>query len=141
MKVVLDTNVLVSGLINPDGTPAQVLNLVLNVRITILYDNRILREYREVLKRKKFGFDERLIFPYLDYIKNEGEYVVAEPISGYRFIDKDDRMFFEVALTGKARCIVTGNKDHYPNNETITSPKDFIELYLSENEQSRTEAT
>jgi len=141
MKVVLDTNVLISGLINPEGTPAQILNLLLNGRIVVLYDNRILREYREVLKRKRFGFDERLTSPLLDYFMNEGEYVAAEPISGYRFVDEDDRMFYEVAATGKARCRVTGNKDHYPNEETIKSPKEFIELYLSENEQDRTEAT
>ena len=87
MKVVLDTNVLISGLINPEGTPAQAVNLLLNSRITILYDNRILEEFREVLKRKKFGFTERLISPLLDYIRNEMEYVAAEPFSGHQFIE------------------------------------------------------
>ena len=142
MRVVLDTNVLVSGLINPEGIPAQIVNLLLNGRITVLYDSRILQEYTEVLKRKKLDFDEGLINPLIDYLKNEGEYVVAEPIGGSkRFVDRDDRMFYEVATTGKARCIVTGNKEHYPKDEVVKSPKEFIELYLSENEQQRTEAT
>ena len=141
MKIVLDTNVLVSGLINPDGVPAQIVNLVLNGRITIQYDSRILQEYKEVLRRKKFGFDEGLITPLLDYVRSEGEYVTAEPIGGRRIVDKDDRMFYEVATTGKARCLVTGNKDHYPDEETIKSPKQFVELYLTENEEQKTEAT
>jgi putative PIN family toxin of toxin-antitoxin system len=140
MKVVLDTNVIISGMINLDGTPAQIVNLLINGRITLLYDSRILKEYVEVLNRKKFGFKKSTIAPLLDYIRNEGEYVAAEPTSK-KFVDKDDRMFYEVAKTAKAKCIVTGNKDHYPDEELIRSPKEFIELYLSENEGQRSETT
>ena len=57
MKIVLDTNVLVSGLINPKGVPAKILNLMLNEKIIVLYDNRILREYETVLSRRKFRFE------------------------------------------------------------------------------------
>ena len=140
MKVVLDTNVIISGLINLEGTPAQIVNLLINGRITLLYDSRILKEYVEVLNRKKFGFKKSTINPLLDYIKNEGEYVAAEP-TGKKFVDKDDTMFYEVAKTAKAKCIVTGNKDHYPHEEMVKSPKEFIELYLSENEGQRAETT
>jgi len=141
MKVVVDTNVLISGLINPEGTPAHVVNLLMNGRITLLYDSRILAEYADVLERKKFGFGEHLTAPLLDYIKNQGEYVAAEPIRGKKFVDRDDRMFYEVAKTGRARCIVTGNKDHYPDEGIIKSPKEFLQLYLAENEEHRIEAT
>jgi uncharacterized protein len=140
MKVVLDTNVIVSGLINLEGTPAQIVNLLINGRITLLYDSRILREYVEVLNRKKFGFNKSAIAPLLDYIRNEGEYVAAEPTS-QKFVDKDDKMFYEVAKTANAKCIVTGNKDHYPDERIVKSPKEFIELYLSENEGQRAETT
>jgi putative PIN family toxin of toxin-antitoxin system len=136
MKVVLDTNVIISGLINVEGTPAQVINLLINGRITLLYDSRILKEYVEVLNRKKFGLKENMIAPLLDYVRKEGEYVTAEPTKK-KFIDKDDKMFYEVATTAKAKCIVTGNKDHYPDEEIIKSPKEFVELYLSENEVQR----
>ena len=53
MKIVLDTNVLVSSLLNPDGSPAKILNLILSEKIILLYDNRILNEYYDVLKREK----------------------------------------------------------------------------------------
>ena len=55
MRIVLDTNVIISGLITMDGMPAQIVNLLLNGRITLVLDGRILREYTEVMNRKKFG--------------------------------------------------------------------------------------
>lgn len=140
MKVVLDTNVLVSGLINVKGIPAQIVNLLVNGRITLLYDSRILKEYEEVLFRRKFGFKKSVIGPIVDYIRHEGEYVTAEPTSR-PFSDKDDKMFYEVARTAKARCLVTGNKNHFPKEGMVKSPKEFIELYLSESEKRKTEAT
>ncbi len=140
MKVVLDTNVIVSGLINVEGAPAQIVNLLLNGRIALLYDSRILREYIEVLNRKKSGFKRSALDPIFDYLRNEGEYVTAEPTSK-RFVDNNDTMFYEVAKTAGARCLVTGNKGHFPNEKIVKSPKEFIDLYLSENEGKRTETT
>jgi putative PIN family toxin of toxin-antitoxin system len=56
VKVVLDTNVIVSALINPYGAPASILGLVLEEKIELCYDTRILIEYRDVVMRPKFGF-------------------------------------------------------------------------------------
>ena len=140
MKVVLDTNVLISGLINIEGTPAQIVNLLINGRITLLYDSRILKEYEEVLGRKKFGFEKSVVAPLLDYIRNEGEYIAAEP-TNKTFADSDDKMFYEVAKTARAKYLVTGNKGHYPKEGIVKNPKEFIDLYLSENEKHQTEAT
>jgi putative PIN family toxin of toxin-antitoxin system len=134
MKVVLDTNVLISGLINIEGIPAQIVNLLVNGRLNLLYDSRILKEYEEVLGRKKFGFNKSIVAPLLDYIKNEGEYITAEPTSK-AFSDKDDKMFYEVAKTARAKYLVTGNKEHYPKEGMIKSPKEFIDLYLAEHEE------
>jgi putative PIN family toxin of toxin-antitoxin system len=139
MRVVIDTNVLVSGIINTSGIPAQIINLLINGRLTPLYDSRTLKEYEEVLNRKKFGFKKSTITPILDYIKNEGEYITSEPNKEY-FTDQDDKMFYEVAVTGNANCIITGNKEHYPKEIKVKSPKEFIDLYLAENDV-RTEAT
>lgn len=131
MKIVLDTNVLISGLINPQGTPAQILNLFLNGKITVLYDTRVLQEYHTVLTRKKFQFKKSWIDPLLDYIRNEGEYIAAEPIEAI-FVDEDDKVFYEVAKSGNAEYLVTGNKGHFPDEQIIKSPKEFIEIYLAE---------
>ncbi len=131
MTVVLDTNILVSALINPEGVPATILSLLLNGKLTILYDNRILKEYAEVLSRRKFPFKESLIFQLLDYIRQEGEFITAEPIEN-PFSSEDDKIFYEVAKTGNAEYIITGNKKHFPDEEIVKTPKEFIEIYLSE---------
>ena len=51
MKLVLDTNIIVSALLSPHGLPAKILNRVLNGSATIIYDNGVLSEYADVLGR------------------------------------------------------------------------------------------
>ncbi len=126
MKIVLDTNVLVSALINPKGMPAKILNLILNGRLTILYDNRIMGEYRVVLSRKKFNFSHEMIEPLIDFIKYEGEFIASEPLKTH-FVDEDDKMFLEVAVSGNAEYLITGNTKHFPAENYILTPKIFIE--------------
>jgi putative PIN family toxin of toxin-antitoxin system len=130
VTVVLDTNVLVSALVNPTGVPATVLGLLLNGKLTVCYDNRILGEYREVLSRQKFHFKKSLILQLLDYIRQEGEFIAVEPLR-IASVSEDDRMFYEVAKTGKAAYLVTGNKRHFPNEDIVRTPKEFVDLYLS----------
>ena len=130
MTVVLDTNVLVSALINPTGVPAAVLSLVLNGKLTVCYDNRILDEYREVLSRQRFHFKKSLILQLLDYIRQAGEFVAAEPLR-IASVSEDDRMFYEVAMTGKAAYLITGNKRHFPSEDIVRTPKEFVDIYLS----------
>jgi len=59
VKVVLNTNVLLSGLLKPYGKPAAILRLVLSGALQVAYDGRILSEYRTVLLREKFHFSRR----------------------------------------------------------------------------------
>ena len=127
MKIVLDTNVLVSGLINPRGVPVKILNLILNEKLIVLYDNRIIREYEAVLKRKKFGFAKETIDPLIDFIKHQGRFIAADPLQ-IKFEDEDDKMFFEVAKSGEAKYLITGNRVHFPNEPFIVTPKEFIEI-------------
>lgn len=56
MRIVLDTNVLVSGLLNPYGAPGQIARMVATGEISLCFDARILGEYRDVLVRPRFGF-------------------------------------------------------------------------------------
>jgi uncharacterized protein len=127
VNVVIDTNVLISGLINPDGTPAKIINLLINERITIFYDNRILQEYIGVLHREKFGFTTKLIDPLLDFIKNEGQFVTADPITTH-FSDEKDKMFLEVTKSAAVDYLITGNTKHFPENNRIVTPKEFIDI-------------
>jgi putative PIN family toxin of toxin-antitoxin system len=130
MIVVLDTNILVSALINPTGVPATLLGLLLNGRLTVLYDNRILAEYRDVLSREKFHFKKSLILQLLDYVSHEGEFIAAEPLR-VPTVSEGDKMFYEVAKSGKAQFLVTGNKKHFPSEDMVRTPKEFLDMYLS----------
>lgn len=134
MKIVLDTNVLVSGLLNPDGNPAMILGLLINGKIDLVYDNRILFEYIQVLNRKKFQFKKEWIDALIDFIRYEGEYVSADPVSK-SFKDIDDKKFYEVAKTGKVNYIITGNVNHFPTEDIIKTPKEFIDIFISKKER------
>ena len=127
MKVVLDTNVLVSGLLSPNGPPGTIINLILNQVISLLYDDRIIQEYQTVLERPKFNFNKSLTMDFLEFIKWSGERVFANPIAA-DFKDKDDIPFYEVATTGDADFLVTGNQKHFPKGKTfkVVSPAEFI---------------
>ena len=126
MNVVIDTNVLISGLINPNGIPAKIINLLINERIALFYDNRILHEYRDVLHRDKFGFTSEIIDPLLDFIKYEGHFVTANPLATH-FKDENDKMFLEVAKSVSADYLITGNTKHFPKNNLIVTPKEFLD--------------
>ena len=125
MTIVLDTNVLVSALLKPKSHPAYVLNAILNEKVTLLFDNRILEEYKRVLLRPRFGFSVEIVEPLLDYLESEGRFVVAN-YSGRQFEDDEDKKFYEVAVTGKADYLVTGNIRHFPIEPLLITPRDFV---------------
>lgn len=128
MRVVIDTNVLVSAIWSRNGAPAQVVSLVLNGIITPCYDYRIMNEYRSVLSRPKFNFSPSDINALLDYIRIEGLSVLAEPILR-TFIDEADKKFYEVAKQSCA-TLITGNFKHFPNGPAVMSVADFLKKYF-----------
>ena len=112
MRVVIDTNVLVSGIINPHGAPGRVLDAVLARAVLVLHDDRILDEYRQVLRRPLFGFVQSNIDSLLDFIEMSGEHVSTRDI-GVVLPDPTDLPFLEVAILGSADALVTGNLKHF----------------------------
>lgn len=129
MRIVLDTNVIVSGLLSPERAPAQILRFVLSGRVKICHDPRILLEYENVLLRPKFRFSKPLVAELVGFFKDFGESVVAMPLN-VDLPDPSDAPFLEVALSGKAEYLVTGNLKHFPRAHTkevaILSPADFL---------------
>ena len=136
MRIVLDTNVIVSALMNTHGTPAKVLSLILNGNIRMLYDNRIIFEYSEVLSRNEFGFNREIINDIMGYFKHEREYINAGHFN-IKFSDETDKKFYEVYKSGKANYLITGNKKHFPRENAIIVPKDFIDNLDAEYEKHR----
>ena len=126
MRIVVDTNVLVSGLLSSSGPPSSVVNLVLGRQVRLLVDNRILFEYDDVLRREELGFRIDTVNSLMDFIKAEAEYINAQPLNR-AFQDKDDQVFYEVAVGGKADALVTGNLKHFPKELIIQTPRQFVD--------------
>ena len=72
MKIVLDTNVVVSGLLKSQGNPARVLTLALAGGMQICHDKLILAEYAEVLARPRFKFDPKRVREVLAKLEVDG---------------------------------------------------------------------
>ena len=134
MKVVLDTNVLVSALLNPFGPPARVFDLLMTGNLQLTFDDRILAEYREVLARPRFGFDLDDVGELLEYLQVGGELVAASPLSN-PLPDPDDEPFLEVAVAARVEALITGNIRHYPvetrQGISILPPSEFMAWWQS----------
>ena len=132
MKIVLDTNVIVSGLLSPFSAAGEIVRMVASGTLELCYDARIFCEYRNVLLRPRFHFDKVHVDYLLDQIKNWGYVVTSKPLAK-RLPDPDDEPFLEVALAGEVQCLVTGNLKHYPGKKregmSVVSPAEFLEIY------------
>ena len=132
MRIVLDTNVLVSGLLNPFGPPARILQLLAAGELSLCYDARILCDYRGVLLRPAFGFRSDQVDSLLEQIRATGEPVAAVPLA-HRLPDRDAEPFLEVALAAGVEYLVTGNLRHYPartrSGVRVVSPASFVEAF------------
>ena len=132
MKIVLDTNVLVSGLLKAFGPTAEIVRLVISGNLLLLYDARILLEYKAVLLRPRFSFNSTDVYDLLTQIEASGAAVAAPPLAEH-LPHQDDEPFLEVALAGKAQYLVTGNLKHFPVKKsqgmTIAFPAEFLKIY------------
>ncbi len=133
MRIVLDTNVLVSAFLSPEGAPAQVLTFLLAGELTLLFDGRVLAEYAEVLARPRFDLDRADVAEVLRQLEADGERIAASP-SAAQLPDPDDLPFFEVALSGGADALVTGNARHFPESlgVAVLSPRALLQRLEAE---------
>ncbi len=130
-RVVLDTNVLISAALQPNGSPREVVEALRAVRGVLLFSDETFEELQTRLHRAKFdkyvSHNSRSIF--LAQLETVSEWVsIVGAKLGCR--DPDDDKLLETALMGEADCIVTGDQDlqvmspflHIP----ILSPTDFL---------------
>jgi putative PIN family toxin of toxin-antitoxin system len=130
-RFVLDTNVLVSGMINAFGAPGRILDLVREGNAELVVDDRILAEYTEVLNRPKFRtyFTPHDVRDIIIFMEQNAHYVVStRHVIGLP--DPDDIPFLEVALSAGVP-LVTGNSGDFPTTLCLTaevfSPALFME--------------
>ncbi|MDX9974952.1 MAG: putative toxin-antitoxin system toxin component, PIN family [FCB group bacterium] len=129
MKLVLDTNVLVSGLLTPFGPCGDLVRMLTSGAFALCVDARILLEYDEVLRRPRFGFDPPKVESVMAYIRSVAQPYATVPLR-LPLPDDDDAPFLEVAISAKADGLITGNKAHFPADRRlgvpVLSPREFL---------------
>lgn len=130
LRAVLDTNIIISGILNPKGPSGKILFFLAEQEsFDLLISREIFLEYFEVLHRKKFGLSKTKIDYTLKLI-SEQALIISPKQKLEAALDSDDNKFLECALEGKASFVVTGNKKHYPFLEfqgiRIASPSEFL---------------
>ena len=126
-KVVVDTNIVISATISEHGNPAKILDLFSDKEINIYYNNEILAEYKRVLAYDRLKIEPEKQAEILDMIVKDGVYIEPDIISTIPFIDETDRIFYDTAKTVNA-YVITGNIKHYPVEEFILTPAQFVDL-------------
>jgi len=124
--VVLDTNILVSALLSPDGNPAKIFRMFLTGALSLIFSADIFNEYQDVLYRPRLRISADDAEKVLAAIWRYGENI--EPVSsGNVMIDEDDRVFYDTAKSAGA-YLITGNMKHYPQEQFILTPTEFLKM-------------
>lgn len=128
MRAVVDTNVLVSALLKPESVPSQLIERALKGGLIVVYDHRVLKEYVDVLRRPKFGFEIRSVATLLLRLSQTGERVAARRSARSVALDPDDQIFLDVAEAAHVDALVTGNRQDFPANcgTQILSPVEAL---------------
>lgn len=134
IRVVLDTNVVLSSLLQPLGPPAKVLYLARRGFLELCVSGPVYAEYEEVLQRPRFRRIEPAIGPTLLFIRQSGLWV--RPAESLRVCtDPDDDIFLECAQEAQATWLVTGNVKDFPavwRGAGIVTPRKFLDNLLAE---------
>jgi putative PIN family toxin of toxin-antitoxin system len=129
MRIVLDTNVVVSAVLTPMGPPGQLLDLVLSGELSLVIEPRIAYEYREVLLRPRFQLAADHVHQLIDVLEEIATPVTAVPWPS-ALDDASDEIFLATALAGSA-VLVTGNMADFPvtkrHGVTIWTPRECLE--------------
>lgn len=130
MRIVCDTNVLVSGMMLSSGFPGRIVDLIRAGRVQTVVDDRILAEYAAVLRRPYFRryFTSIQVEHVLEFLHRASHRVVCDVVVR-DLPDPADLPFLETALSAQVP-LVTGNIKHFPEPQarghTILTPRDFI---------------
>jgi len=113
LRLVIDTNILVSAALKPDGLQRTVLVLAMTKPARLYVTQAILAEYREVAARREFKIRRGLRQQLLQLIKNHAKLV--SPVRALQVTkDPDDNKFLECADAARADYLITGNQRHFP---------------------------
>lgn len=130
---VIDTNVIVSAMISKrrDTAPVLLWNYYImrpvGKAIIPVYNNEIIDEYENVLRRPKFRLDDWLVDEVLETIRRVGIHA-DRLVSDEAFPDPKDIVFYEVTLSVEDAYLITGNIKHFPKKPFVLTPAQMLDL-------------
>lgn len=136
MRIVLDTNVLLSGLMLPDSTPGRIVAAWRRRNFDLLVSEPMLEEIARVLAypkiRKRVGWDSEHISRSIALLRFEAEVVSIAGVEADVPADPNDNHLLATLIAGKADWLITGDSDfdelsgQYP----IIAPGEFVRRFL-----------
>jgi uncharacterized protein len=130
LRLVVDTNIVVSAALKPDGLQRTVLLLAITRPARLYVSSAVLTEYRDVLLRPEFRIRKGLRQQLLDLIRKRAHLV--NPVRTVRIAnDPEDNKFIECADAARADYLVTGNVRHFPRfwkNTKVVTSREFLSL-------------
>lgn len=133
MKIILDTNVFISGIFF-SGPPSQILKKWENKNFQIVLTEQILFEYQRVAAELSYKYPQVDITPIIDLVTIYGQLINTKGIDISICEDPDDDKFIECAIAGKCDIIVSGDRHLLKltgyKGIKILKPREFLEQYL-----------
>ncbi|NTW84420.1 MAG: putative toxin-antitoxin system toxin component, PIN family [Chlorobiaceae bacterium] len=133
MRVVCDTNVLVSGILF-GGNPRELLRLCSSGTLTNFTSPELLREIEQVLLRPKFGLNEEQVYGIIRLFRDTFSLVMPEIRICIITADPDDNRVLETASSARAEAIISGDAHLLElkewNGIVIVTPADFLKNFF-----------
>jgi uncharacterized protein len=131
LKLVVDTNVVISALLKPESNPALIMSLILRGDCRLCVTEKIFSEYEEVSGRGKFKrLGQASVREFLSTLRSKALWVVPKVTIDDMAKDPEDNVFLECALDSKADFLITGNVNHFPEEKfhrtSIVTPAEFV---------------
>ena len=133
MRIVLDTNVFISGVFF-SGPPYKILRAWIDNRIEILVSSEILHEYERVGRELLHRYPEIEITPILKSFSKNALLISAPSLPRQVCVDPDDDKFLACAVAGNAMLIISGDRHLLDiidfKGIKIVKPRMFVDEYL-----------
>ncbi|HZL26845.1 MAG TPA: putative toxin-antitoxin system toxin component, PIN family [Acidobacteriaceae bacterium] len=130
LRLVFDTNGLVSAALTPEGLQQTAFLLAITKPARLYVSDAILEEYAEVLARPRLGISKGLRLQMLQLIRNRS-YLVAPKRRIHVCSDPEDDIFIECADAARADYLITGNLKHFPafwKSTKVITAREFVGL-------------
>lgn len=130
LRLVIDTNVVVSAALKPQGLERVALILAVAKPARLYVTDPILDEYSEVLARRLLRIRKGIRLQILQMIRNRS-FSVSPRQQLNVTSDPDDNIFIECADAARADYLITGNRRHFPafwKSTKVVGPREFIEM-------------